>query len=388
MQFTINTQQVLDDTMTLINIDSQNPGALETICSGWLYQRLTNAGLSVTVQNVQPGRDNLVASIKGTGEAPRLVLSAHMDTVPVGVNWTKPGLRATLQNGNIYGRGSADMKSGLAVGLGVMEALVKTEQPRGDIVLALSVDEEGPAMAGIHALVKARHITKEDNVVALEPTGLRLRIAHTGVRWLKVTTYGKMAHAGRSHLGIDATHVMAKAINLLKEKVAMLPYEDDLLGGARFTCGVIAGGVATNVVPGSCTAHFDMRLVPPMDIAFVENLVKETLEQTVRDFPGSGFEIEPLDIPRPPVKANNDSPVVVGLRGAYQQVMASILESGGADGHEAYTDAAMVAALTGSTNCVAFGPGSSDVAHTADEYVPISDIETACRVMETLVSQW
>jgi succinyl-diaminopimelate desuccinylase len=281
------------------------------------------------------------------------------------------------------------MKSGLAVGLGVMEALIKVEQPRGDIVLALSVDEEGPAMAGIHALVQAGHITKEDSVVALEPTGLRLRIAHTGVRWLKVTTFGKMSHAGRAHLGLDAVHVMAKAISHLKEKVAALPYEDALLGRPQFTCGVIEGGVATNVVPGNCKAHFDLRLVPPMDITFVENMVRETLEQTITDFPGSRFEIEPLDIPRPPVKASENSPIVIGLRDTYQQVTGGgVLESGGADGHEAYTDAAMVAALTGSTNCVAFGPGSSDVAHTSDEYVPIADIETACRVMETLVSQW
>jgi succinyl-diaminopimelate desuccinylase len=388
MQLNISTRQVLEDTMTLVNIDSQNPGALETACSAWLYQRLSRAGLSVTVQNVQAGRDNLIAIIQGTGDAPRLVLSAHMDTVPVGVNWTVPSLKATVQDGKIYGRGSADMKSGLAVGLGVIEALVKTGQPRGDIVLALSVDEEGPAMTGVHAFVKAGHIHKEDNVVALEPTGLRLRIAHTGVRWLKVTTYGKMSHAGRAHLGIDATHIMAKAMNSLKEKVAALPYEDDLLGRPHFTCGVIEGGVATNVVPGSCKAHFDSRLIPPMDIAFVENMVKETLEQTIKDFPGSRFEMEALDIPRPPVKAKDDSPIVKGLRAAYQTVTGKVLESGGADGHEAYTDAAMVAALTGSTNCVAFGPGSSDSAHTSDEYVPMADIESACRVMEALVSQW
>jgi succinyl-diaminopimelate desuccinylase len=388
MQLTINTQQVLDDTMTLVNIDSQNPGALETACGTWLYQRLNDAGLQVIAQNVQTGRDNLVTIIKGTGDAPRLVLSAHMDTVPVGVNWTMPSLKATIQDGRIYGRGSADMKSGLAVGLGVMEVLVKAEKPRGDIVLALSVDEEGPAMAGVHALVKAGYIQKEDNVIALEPTGLHLRIAHTGVRWLKVTTYGKMSHAGRAHFGIDATHIMAKAINLLKEKVAALPYKDNLLGKPHFTCGVIEGGVATNVVPGSCKAHFDLRLIPPMDIAFAETMVRETLEQTLKDFPGSRFEIEPLDIPRPPVKASGDSPIVTGLQSAYGSVTGKVLESGGADGHEAYTDAAMVAALTGSTHCVAFGPGSSDVAHTSDEYVPIADIETACRVMETLVSQW
>jgi succinyl-diaminopimelate desuccinylase len=310
-----------------------------------------------------------------------------MDTVPVGSGWTKPGLQATVQNGRIYGRGSADMKAGLAVGLGVMEAW-RDKTPKSDIVLALSVDEEAPKMLGIHALVREKFIRKDDQMIALEPTGLNLRIAHMGLRWLKVTTHGRMAHAGRAHLGIDANHIMAKVIDRLKTKVRELEFDDPLLGKPRFTCGVITGGVATNVVPGKCEAQFDLRLVPPMTKEAMDEVVHQVLQETTAAFEGSRYEVEALGLYRPPVQASNTAKIVQELRRAYKQVTGNVLESGGPDGHEAYTDAAMAAALLGSKNCIAFGPGSSDVAHTADEFVPISDIETACRVMEVLVQQW
>jgi succinyl-diaminopimelate desuccinylase len=389
---TINTEQVIEDTKQLVKIDSQNPGPQEGACVEWLGSRLQGMGVDLTIQSVEPGRDNLIAVIPGRSEGPRLVLSAHTDVVPVGDGWTKPAFDALVQDGKLYGRGSADMKSGLAVGLGVIEALTKSGPPASDVVLALTVDEEAPHMKGVHKLVEEGFIQDTDQVVALEPTGLFLRIAHVGLRWMNVTTHGRMAHAGRAHLGVDANHMMAEAICTLKTKVAALPYEDPLLGNVRFTCGMVSGGVATNVVPGRCDAQFDLRLVPPMTKDEVENLVQDTFAEVLAGFAEAeyqgAFEIGGLGVARPPIRAADDAKIVTGLQAAYQQVTGNPLHSGGADGHEAYTDAAMIAALNGSASCVAFGPGSSDIAHTADEFVPLSDIDTACRVMEALVKAW
>lgn len=386
--FRVDTERVINDTIQLIKLDSQNPGALEGACTDWLYTRLCNMGLNVVSQNVEPGRDNLVAIIPGRKEAPRLVLSAHTDVVPIGADWTVAPFGGLIEGGKLYGRGSADMKSGLAVGLGVVEALSKAEAPRGDVVLALTVDEEGPSMKGVHKLVEGGYVGIQDQVLALEPTGLLLRSAHMGLRWTKAVTYGRMAHAGRAHLGVDANHIMARAIDHLKTMVAALPYEDALLGVPRFTCGTISGGVATNVVPGRCEAQLDLRLVPPMTMAEVDLLVHETFSQALNGFEGGSFEVGALGVARPAVKASEDAKIVRSLRAAYEQSTGHRLLSGGSDGHEAYTDAAMIAALTNSTSCVAFGPGSSDVAHTADEFVPLSDIATACRVLEEVIVQW
>jgi len=384
----IDVGRAVEDTIALVRIDSQNPGGREAECARWVRARLETAQLAVESITVEQGRDNLVATVPGAGERPRLVLLAHMDTVPVGDGWTLDPLSGEIRNGRIYGRGAADMKAGLAVALNLVASVAHSPAPRGDIVLCATVDEEGPDMAGAHALVASSLLRPDDQVLAPEPTGLRLRIAQIGLRWLALTVTGRMAHAGRAHLGIDANHAVARIVDRLKARVSELPFEDALLGRPLFTCGRIEGGIATNVVPATCTAHLDLRLVPPMEIDDAETLVRSVVEETLADFPGAGYELRPLGAARPPVRAAEDSHVVSRLQEAYVTVTGRSLESGGADGHEAYTDASMVAALTGSRSCTVFGPGSSDQAHTADEFVEVRDIGVAGRVLATAVDTW
>jgi succinyl-diaminopimelate desuccinylase len=383
----INTSQTVLDTVALVKIDSQNPGPREGQCARWVHDRLRSAGLEAATFPVEPGRDNLIVRIPGRGQGPRLVLLTHMDTVPIGTGWTMPPLGGVVRDDRIYGRGAADMKAGLAIAVNLIES-IRSAVPPGDVILCATVDEEGPEMAGVCALVAGGVVGAADQVLALEPTGVRLRIAQMGLRWMTLTVHGKMAHAGRAHLGIDANHVMARIIDRLKARIDALPYEDDLLGRPRFTCGTLAGGVATNVVPASCRAQFDVRLVPPMTIEDAVAVVRSVIEETVADFPGASYELTGLGAARPPVRAADDSYLVNRLREAFRAVEGHSIESGGADGHEAYTDASMVAALTGSRSCTVFGPGSSDLAHSADEFVPIQDIEIVSRVMETLIQQW
>ena len=380
------------DTVELIRIDSQNPEPGESQCAAWAEDRLTRGGHAVWRQTVAPGRDNLVVRLDSRGDRPRLVLMAHLDTVPVGEGWTRPALEGEISGGRIYGRGACDMKAGMAIALNIFESAARRardgQPPGGDLVLCLTSDEEGPHMRGVHALVEAGMVRADDQVLALEPTGLRLRIAQMGLRWLEVTIHGKMAHAGRAHLGIDANHVMARLIDGLKSEVEALPHYDPLLGRPRFTAGRIAGGVAPNVVPPSCRAELDLRMVPPMTPDTMVDLVDAVADRTVKAFPGARYEIKPLGAARPPVRASDDALIVARLRRAYAAALGTEIQTGGADGHEAYTDASMVAALTGSSSCTVFGPGSSDVAHTADEFVPIDDIDRAAKVIDLMVRDW
>ena len=384
----IDLNRVVADTQALIRIDSQNPGIQEAACGDWVAGRLAEIGLEVTRMSVAGNRENLLATVPGKESAARLVLLAHLDTVPIGGGWTKDPLGAEISDGRIYGRGACDMKGGVAVSLGLVEALHRAGGMRGDVLFVATVDEEAPDMLGAQELVKSGLLRPDDQVIALEPTGTKLRIAQMGLRWLRVTVTGRMAHAGRAHLGIDSAHVMARIVDRLKAYIAALPHEDPILGRARFTCGVFNAGVATNVVPPSAEAYFDVRIVPPMRIEDVVPMVSQIAAEVVADFPGAEFSVNPLGAPRPPVRASDDSAIVSGLRAAYQQVIGSELPFGGDDGHEAYTDSSMVAALTGSTSCTVFGPGSTDRAHTADEFVPISDLELVSRVMWQLTQNW
>jgi len=384
----ISLDQVIADTQALIRIDSQNPGIQEATCGQWVKDRLTGMGLEVTSMEVDGDRHNLMATIPG-GDAPRLVILAHIDTVPIGEGWTKDPLGGEVVDGKIYGRGACDMKGGVAVGLGLMEALTTQRiTPAGDVVFIATVDEEAPDMAGAHYLVAKGVFRDTDQVIALEPTGTKLRIAQMGLRWLDVEVTGRMAHAGRAHLGIDSAHVMARIVDRLKGHISQLDHVDDILGRPRFTCGTFHSGVATNVVPPNAHASFDVRIVPPMDIADVVPMVRSITDSVLKDFPGATCDITPLGAPRPPVRASEDSPIIRGLRAAYIAETGSPLPQGEDDGHEAYTDASMVAALTGSTSCTVFGPGSTDRAHTADEFVPIADLELVSKVMWRMVSDW
>lgn len=385
----INLDKVIEDTQQLIRIDSQNPGIQESQATEWVGNRLSEMGLEPELQNVESGRENIIAAIPGDSSLPRLVLLAHLDTVPIGGGWTEDPLGGEIKDGLIFGRGSCDMKGGVAISLGLMEALQKRKAGiSGDVVFVGTVDEEAPDMLGAQKLVSDGLIRPDDQVLALEPTGTRLRIAQMGLRWLRVNVTGRMAHAGRAHLGIDSAHVMARIVDTLKNEVAALKHEDAILGRPRFTCGTFHAGVATNVVPPSAEAFFDMRIVPPMSIEEVIPMVSDVGNRVIAEFPGATLDIHPLGAPRPPVRASDESKIVSALRASYENQTGKTMPFGGDDGHEAYTDSSMVAALTGSKSCTVFGPGSTDKAHTADEFVPIADLELVSKVVWHMVENW
>ncbi|MFT4084168.1 MAG: M20 family metallopeptidase [Nocardioides sp.] len=386
----IDYERVIADLRALIAIDSTNPGRLESECAAWIEQRLTGLGLEVTRHPVQPGRDNLVVTVRGhRADLPRFVLVSHMDTVPVGAGWTRPPFGGVIEDGLLYGRGACDMKAGLALTIGLLEALVRTgTTPASDVVAIYTVDEEAPGMLGAHQLVEDGLLRADDQILAPEPTGMRLRIAQMGLRWLTLTVTGAMAHAGRAHLGVNAVHVTVQILGELETTFAAMPFDDPVLGRARFTTGVISGGVATNVVPAECRAELDLRIVPPLLPEDTVRIVDQVATTVIARYPGAGFSIEPLGARRPPVRAADDSVIVRGLRASYRRLTGHLPEIGGADGHEAYTDSAMIAALTGSSSSTVLGPGATDQAHTADEYVPLADVELGAGLMWDLVGHW
>lgn len=385
----INLDRVIEDTQQLIRIDSQNPGVQESGATEWVGNRLSDMGLAPKLQIVESGRENVIAEIPGDPSVPRLVLLAHLDTVPIGGGWTEDPLGGEIKGGLIFGRGACDMKGGVAISLGLMEALqTRKAGIAGDVVFVGTVDEEAPDMLGAQKLVAEGLIRPDDQVLAMEPTGTKLRIAQMGLRWLRVNVTGRMAHAGRAHLGIDSAHVMARIVDRLKTEVAQLEHEDEILGRPRFTCGTFHSGVATNVVPPSAEAYFDMRIVPPMHIEDVIPMVSSVANSVISEFPGAKFEVNPLGAPRPPVRASDESKIVTALRASYESQTGKQMPFGGDDGHEAYTDSSMVAALTGSKSCTVFGPGSTDRAHTADEFVPIADLELVSKVIWQMADNW
>lgn len=140
----IELTKVIADTQSLIQIDSQNPGIQEAKCGAWVAARLRGLGLEPKVIPVSGERENLIVTIPGQGIAPRLVMLGHIDTVPIGSGWTVPPLEGRIIDDRIYGRGACDMKGGVAVSIGLLEAVLKSGvKPAGDIVFVATVEPAG-----------------------------------------------------------------------------------------------------------------------------------------------------------------------------------------------------------------------------------------------------
>ena len=374
-----NTDTATGLTQALVRIRSENPTGNEQACAdfveGWL-RRLE--GVEVTVDEVAPGRPNVIARLPG-GDEPALAYIAHMDTVPAGEGWTVDPFGGIIREGRLYGRGASDMKGGLAaVMIALRDVAAAKIKPRRDLLVCATVDEEGAGMIGAVRLEKQGLVDASSLLVATEPTGLTLVVAQKGVMWYRVQTRGKMAHAGNPQLGADANHGLALALAELKRRFAALPYDHPQLGRPALTIGQMGGGAKTNVVPDHAWAEVDTRLVPPMTTAEAEEMIREVVEREAAKVPGVSGTVGVVTIDRPPVEARQDSPVVLAFGEAFRQVTGQDVRQAG---FPAYTDAAIIAAMTSNPNAVLFGPGHLEQAHTIDEYTPVDEVETAARVL-------
>lgn len=364
-------------TQALVRIPSINPGGTEEACARCVASWLEEHGLAVETDEVLPGRPNVVARVPG-GDLPPLVYLAHMDTVPPGEGWQRDPFDGAIENGLLWGRGSADMKGGLAAAM-VAVATVARSQPAGrrPLLLCATCDEEA-TMLGALRLVERGLITRDSLVVCQEPSDLKLVLAHKGVVWARLHLAGRLAHAGNPHLGIDAIHAGAAALMAVKQAVAALPDIHPLLGRTSVTAGGIRGGVKINVVPARCEIDLDARIVPPLTVASAAEIVRHAALQGIAAVPGASLHMELLTQDRPPVEAPGDTEVALALRAAFAAAMGREMELAG---YPAYTDAAIAAVRSGNRQWAVFGPGHLDQAHTDHEHVPVEQLEQAAEIL-------
>ncbi|MHB1131719.1 MAG: M20 family metallopeptidase [Chloroflexota bacterium] len=366
-------------TQALVRLRTQNPTDAEAECAAFVADWCRRAGIAATVEEVLPGRPNVIVRLPGEGHAPALAYLAHMDTVPAGQGWTVDPFGGEVREGKLYGRGAADMKSGLAASLLALKYVAdRGLRLRRDFLVCATIDEEGAHMYGASRLIEQGLLDKDTLMVAAEPTSLDLVVAQKGVMWYKLETFGKMSHAGNPDVGADAMHGLAEVILELKRRFAALPHNHPLLGRNSVTIGQCAAGQKTNVVPDYAWAEIDTRLVPPMTTREAEQIVQEVVAEAAARVPGVRGQASTVTIDRPPVETGADSP----LLGAFGRAFAEVVGRPVAHiGFPAYTDAAIAAAVTGNQNCVLFGPGHLREAHTVDEYVPVDEIGVAAAVL-------
>lgn len=373
-------------TAELVKIESTNPGTGEGKIAKYICRYLEHAGIKTETCDVEGGRELVRAVLPGEEESPSLIFICHMDTVVAGEGWTGNPFSGEISDGKLWGRGSCDMKSGLACALTafinaaeeIREGKLKLKY---SLVFIGTVDEEGD-MKGIEKAVSMKWIGENDFVLDMEPTSGTVQMAHKGRAWFLLEAKGVTAHASMPEKGADAIAGMACAITGIREKTKCLPIHKEL-GKTTVTFGQISGGYSPYVVPDSCSVTIDMRLVPPVDIKQAEIIIKEATAAAEKEVPGVAFNYR-ITGDRPAVETNPNSILLHTLLSADEKITGKRMEVKPFPG---YTDTAVAAVLTGNVNCMSYGPGNLAMAHKPDEFVEISDIIRCVKVYSELIRQ-
>jgi len=366
----------------LIQIDSRNPTLSadspgEGDCARTLVSILDDWGFAVQLIDSVPGRPNVVARI-GPSDAPALMLNGHLDVVGVEGMVHEP-FSAEVRGNRVYGRGSADMKGGVAA---MCAAAVKgaSTNSRQQIVVTAVVDEEYESL-GMRALLAAG--IRSDAAIITEPTRLAICPAHRGFVWIDVAFRGRAAHGSRYDIGVDSiTHAGLLLAELEKlEQTRETGTRHPLLGRGSLHASKIQGGVGMSTYPETCNLSIERRTLPGESVEKALSEIRDACE-AVRSRHTDFDARVTLSTAQLPSDVPVDSPVVKRLRGAMERENVPVR----IEGLSAWTDAALLNEAGIPTIC--FGPGDIALAHAAEEFVPIEEIEIATRVLTRVVREW
>jgi acetylornithine deacetylase len=347
----------------LVEIDSVNPtlvpgGAGEWPIARFVAEWLARAGLDVSVTDAAPGRPNVVGVRRGLGAGRTLLLNAHTDTVGAGA--VRPPHEPVVEGGRLYGRGSYDMKAGLAAAMLAGAALSGLA---GDVVVAAVADEEA-AGSGTRALCAE---WSADAAIVTEPTDLDVAIAHKGFVGFELATAGRAAHGSRPEIGVDAIAAMGPVLERLADVERRLrdAPRHPLLGAGSIHASTIAGGQEYSSYPARCALRGERRTLPGESAG----AVRGELDRLVRES-GVSARVQVLFVGEAFEAAPGEEIVRLVQRHAGTELV----------GVPYWADSALIAAAGIPT--VLFGPRGAG-AHAAVEWVDLASVE---RVRDVLVS--
>ena len=360
----------------LVAIDSVNPdlvpgGAGEGEIARFVAAWCEDHGLETSVEEIAPGRWNVVAVARGSGGGKTLMLNAHMDTV--GHAGMDRGLEPRVEDGRLYGRGAYDMKSSLAALL-LAGARAKELGLRGDVVLTAVADEE---VASIGTAAVAASL-RADAAIVTEPTEERVALAHRGFVWLEVETIGRAAHGSLPHLGIDAIAKMGHVLVGLEELDRTLRADPshDLLGSGSLHASLVEGGVELSTYPDRCVLQAERRTIPGESAEAVAAEVQAIVDRAAASDPDFRAEVRTTFV-REPFEVDRDEAVVQSVLG---HAAATLGREAEVVGVPFWADAAILSAAEIPT--VVYGP-VGEGAHADVEWV---DLESAARSAETYLA--
>ena len=361
----------------LVQAPSENPPGNERNAAEAAALILERIGIASQKLDVYPGRPDLVAVIKGSCGTPSLIFNGHIDTVPIGrrEDWSVDPFGAEVRNGRVYGRGSTDMKSGLAAMIAVAKALRDSGTTlAGDLLLQFAVGEENAGAGTTHLLEKGY---RADYGVVTEPTDLKIATAQRGVLWCRATVLGKSTHASVAHVGVNAITGAAKVIEGLEKINERLQSKThSLVPSPSVVATMLAGGFKENVVPERCEITMDRRLIPGETLEDALAEIDELLRQVQTQVSGMQYTVQKLSGMRPSETAT-DTTIAKVMRANMERLAGTKLQPWGTP----YTSDVNYLILDGGVEAVTFGPGRVEECHCIDESVEIDQVIKAAQVL-------
>jgi acetylornithine deacetylase/succinyl-diaminopimelate desuccinylase-like protein len=353
----------------LVRIDSVTPwlipgGAGEGAVARYIADWLSPLGVEISLDEVEPGRPNVVARLAGSGGGPSLCLNAHSDTVGYG-NWADRALTPERRGDHLIGIGVADDKSSVVIGMLALREIVRSgPRPRGDLVFAATMDEEGSSV-GTSDLVRRYTF---DNAIILEPDGIgRAIVEHQGFGWVDVIVHGRAAHGSAPEKGIDAIVHMAEVVRGLADLYRIFEAAPDPLNGITvFHTGTIRGGTDYATYPSECVLGIEIGTQPGEKLANRVADIERVFEDVRARYPDFRGEVR-VSIERDPFKAVGHERLVAAAAGATQAVAGRGLEEVGLN---AWADAALMQAAGIPTILLGAEGGNF---HAPDEWVSLPE---------------
>jgi succinyl-diaminopimelate desuccinylase len=362
-------------TQELVRFETINPPGNETPCAHHLGQLLDSAGFKTSYVPMGANRDNLIAWAGGNSGKPPLCFSGHTDVVPLGAApWTVAPFGGDIADGKIYGRGSSDMKSGVAAFVSAALALAPHLEGTPGLVLVISAGEER-GCEGANLLARQGVLPEAGAIIVAEPTANQLLAGHKGVFWLEGTARGVTAHGSMPEQGENAVYKAARAA-LALEAFDFSKDTHPILGRPTVNVGWMRGGLNVNSVPDEARLGIDVRLVPGVD--------RERLIERFRQATGGTITFEVLGT-SDAVWTDPDDSWVRDVASVVQSVTGAASGIGGAS---YFTDAAALKPGMGNPPTLILGPGEPSMAHQTDEWCSINRIEEAEAIFSELIVRW
>ncbi|MEO8003309.1 MAG: M20 family metallopeptidase [Betaproteobacteria bacterium] len=366
----------LELTKQIVRMNTINPPGQEEQCARHLGALLETAGFRVRYHDLGPKRANLVATIGGSADKAPLCFTGHIDTVPLGAaQWKMDPFAADTQDGRLYGRGTSDMKCGVAAFVVASLNLANKLQRSPGLELVITAGEETGCEGAFHLTHKSGALGRAGAVVVGEPSSNFPFVGHRGAFWLNARTRGVTAHGSMPEKGVNAVFKAARAVAIL-EKFRFTNPPHPLMGQATLNVGTIHGGLNINSVPDEAVIGVDIRTIPGIKHA---DLRAELVRQL-----GTDVELETLlDL-----ESVFTEPTHPWIQEVFEITRPFLSEAPQARVATYFTDAAALNVAYGTPPTVILGPGEAQMAHQTNEYCVVDRISESVSIYEEIARRW